>query len=1059
MKRLIVFGTIFGCGLLLLVLVLGPGRLLRQAVDPTIESSDLTDVRSTVAMNDPGQGGRAIGIAAEGAGKIPHWIEVPVSAGVLERLKEWELSYRGIEAFPGGVHFTKPSFELFPAKRPDERPTTTLDAEGSDVAMRGDSSKALQLNDRLRAEDIKAFTLSPGVVLRTFDEAGGPLLTLTTDRLESPEVALDASGRRELASTLIAPTPVRIVHADGSLDLRAGGMVLARQTGRLEFAPPLAITTTGVALPGIGASAGAAIGPTNETRPAPTPREPVVITSDGPATFVRAPEAAASATVPLPTAAQGEAGRLGALFGPGELLFTGHVVVTQGDRSLATERLRMQIARADDGTLFISELDAGVPDTPVAIRLLGGRGSAARVEWSVREQGLVLTGPVRFDDLVVGEGANAKRLLLTAQHRVVVREEPATATLPERVVLTLKEAAHLGIAGELAADGATIVIELIPPTKGADGKAGAARLLEARLIGELAHAELPGRGNAVARTIRLADDGSGGQIVHLDGDARADFAQGFVEGASLELHVPADPNAPSTVIVPSLAAAEFDLPAGSAPFEPRFATTAADPTTAEIAPGARRLVIEPLAACSFTRVGERTDFIGRARYRVRENGRELQELTADEFHLAPDGSAMSGATSGEMKADARGTVVLRDEAQGLTLHAAAMRTEKRGRGDSAVRLLVIEGMPADATLPLSRGSFELVTVLAPRLELDLDAGTLNASGDAMTLARLQVPEKLLVKMLPTISTATGGTTPASEGATAAASNATPPPVVIECEALFFAPEAATGQLDRGTLRFERRVKAMRPRDGATITAAKMTFDLAAVSALVEGTSAEPAVLAQPKRYDPSRVESLTAEWVRLERGGARARTADRAIFVLHPEEAPTAAVPIPQFRRVELRAHDGPDLIGDRILLTGGVEFDFAWAVAERDGTTTQRTAHCVGDRAQLDLDHPLTEGACTLLLLTLTQHVEFDFDNYHLAGATLIHRLAGTADAHPAPGDFLLREGVERARLDGEDAAGDWRVVSEFPWVLVTPPTAEKPDFTVLYGPIHLVFEAARGR
>lgn len=1061
MKRLTVFGAIFGCGLLLLVLLLGPARLFRAVESTEIGTSDIGDVPTTVRIDDPGRGGRPVGLAPQGAGQLPHWVDRQLAPGVLERLKEWEFSYTAIEAFPGGFHFTSPRIELFPARRTDERPTTVIEARGSDIAMRGSAAASLDFSDKLRVEDVKAFTLAPAAVIRTFTAEGVPEFTLTTDRLEAPETPLDAEGRAELAATLIAPGEVRVVHADGSFDLRGGGMELQRLAGRIELRPPLSITTTGLALPGArGKVDGAVAGGAKPARDS-APRLPITITADGPATYLRAPEpkgVAAPAARTDVADASAVGGVMDGLFGPGELLFTGRVALAQGDRTLTTDRLRLKLVRAADGTLAIEQMEAGVASVPLQIGLLAGRGSAAFARFRQDDGALEFDGPVQFDDLVIGEGEAARRVALAARQRVEVRELPADTVLPDRLLLVLHGAAHLEVASELVAEADSIELLLRAPRKSADGRELPAELIEAQLIatrpGGLARAELIGQGRAFARRIRLTE-GAAGRVAVLTGEARAELVQGFVTAPDLELQVAAAKGGAITLLVPHLTAAEFDLPAGAAPFEP---TLAAPSTPVSVKP-ARRLVIDPLAPCQLTRVGDRTEFAGRARYRVHEltDARTLaptalQELTADLLRLATEEDTLS--------AEAGGDVLLTDTSRGLTVAAAHLRTARRGDAASPARWLLIDGAPAVVTLPLRAGAPAPLAIRAPRLEFDLGRGSLDAFGDD-ALTQLAVPAAALQQFLGAPDDASADTW--RDGA-----------VEVSCTDFHFAPEPVSGALDRGTLRFEGGFVALRASDGASATAARARFDLARGEGRLDGADGAPVQLMRALPWAVERVERLVADWVQIEKSGARIRCADHAVAVVHPEDAPTAQKPLPDFRRIVLRTGDGPDLIGERLALTGGVEFDFEWESVDDQGALEQRRARAAGDRAVIDFERVLSPPAATATptgpppppaflplrprLLTLTQHVTFDFEGFHLAGATLVHRLLGGDDDLPPPGWFLLKKGVDRVALDGSPAEAPWQVALGTEYVLVKPPSSASPEFEVKFGPTSARLEARRG-
>jgi hypothetical protein len=1075
MKRLILFGAIFGAGLLLLVLLLGPGQIVVTSDDPEIQPSDLSDVSSVVVMNDGGAHGSRIGIGLEGAGRIPLWKELLLPDGSKQQVKSAEIAYQGNEPFRGGLHLSAPRFELFAGRKPDEKPHTVLTAGGGDLALRGDPGSAAGTPQQLDVNSVKAWTLSPDVVVESFDEAGRPTQRLATERLEGPEAPLDADGKADLFPSVIAPGPIHLQQLDGSLDLRAGGLDLQRRANKLTLAPPIAITTSGVTLPDPAAPRATKPAPAAPAATDSAPREPIHITCDGPATFVGEEKSAPAGSVApaAPPAAGATAidtsSGLDDVIGPGELIFHDNVVVKQGDRSLRTSRLRAKIARGADGLLSIEELDAGVPGKPLYLGLLGGEGTAALLHWSQRDQGLVLDGPIRFDDLRFGEGADEKKLDLVAKRRAIVRELAAAAPLPARVELTLEEEAHLEATGEMTADGATIVVTLVLPKEGGD--AAGAKLLSVAIEGggatPLATAELTGQGKARARSLRLGDDDRGGRTIHLAGDARAEFEEGWVEGDTLDLTLPADPKLPTdpkpqaTVIVPRLTAAEFDLPAGDSPFEPRFdpGARAAAPQPAA-PPPPRRLAIEPLQPCALQRVGKKTDFTGRATYHVRADGKELQTLIADELHLAPDGD-------GSLHADAIGTVDLVDAARGLHLRAARMHTAQREVDGKPMRLLLVDGerapdaakagapQPAWLTLALPELGGIPFDLFAPALELDLDRGALHASG-LTSRPRLLVPEPLLERFMPALAAKAAAPTDATAPVAPAATDVpAAPPVEFLCEELRFIPDPKDRRLDHGTLQLERNVFVSRPRDGASLNATRLVLDLAVQSGLVDGSAGAPVVARRPKPYDAQRLESLTTAWLRVERGGDRIRAADDSIVVLHPEELPTADAPLPPLRRLELRTSDGPELNGDKLMLTGGVELDLDYATRERDGTTSTKRASARGDRALLLLAHPLKLGGFAAQLLTLQQHVRFDFGGYHATGATLLYRFPDALDGSPHPGWFTLREGIELGELRAEDALGRWRVGSLFREMRAHPPTSKEPDESVEFDGLRTVVES----
>lgn len=1094
MKRLLLFGSIFGFGLLVLVLVLGPGRLVRESGEQEIGDSNLADVRTAVSLKESGQGGATIGVAMEGAGRIPIWKERVLPDGSVQRVKAALLAYRGIEPFAGGFHFDQPHLEFFPGVAVDERATAVIDAEGCDLALHGEQSGAAQFAQGFKPADVKAFTFSPKVVVQKLDPtSGATTLRFETERLEAPELPLTGEVEPLFLERLIAPGPLRLQQGDG-FDLRAGGLELDRRSGRLTLQPPLALTATEFDLPGLTADA-PADAPTDAPADAPAappakrartaaPRPPLFLTSDGPATYLRADPtadapasgAASPATEPPRTASPADAFDLDQALGPGEIVFTNNVLLKQEERWLRTERLALTLARNALGELVATHVDAGRVTTPLAFGLLGGEGDATQLEWSEREQALVLQGPVALRNLVLGEGAAARKFELAARERLRVRNLPADATLPERIELTLEQGAHVAIAGELVADGDRIVALLLPPTKETAAAPGAEarpaeplRLLAVELTGAPATATMSGRGDARARLLRLTESADGTRTIHLDGDARAEFERGFVEGPTLDLTLPLDPKAPTTVLVPRLLAAELELPAGAAPFEPRFAATSgatAPPPDAPVPP--RRLKIEPLGPCSLTQIGEQVDLVGRAIYRVRavaadstdaadsadsavaaaaaaaaDAAPDLQTLHADELHLQPDGA-------GAYRARALGDIVLLDPSRGLVVRGALARTETATRAGREVPLLRLEGKPAHVELTPPQSTAGVLLLDAPDIELDLERGSLLAV-DPAGAVRLHVPEVLLADLFPSLALpdTLAAALPAAPAAATPPAADGPAPLQLSAERIEFTPGEGADPFQSGALHLARRVVVIRPADGSVARCDTLDFDLAAGTAALDGRPDAPVVLQRPKPYATERIDALTTAWIRIDRRRQRITAAPSTLLVLHPEEAPTPERPVPPLVRIELRTSDSPELQGRRVALGGGVEMDLTFG---------DRLAHARAERAELLLSNGLEEGPFEPLRLNLSQRVRLDYGDYHATGDLLSYRIRGTADDTPAPGWIELKEGVEPGALLGQDEAGRWLVTARFKRMRVHPPSTDDPREMIEFDGLSLVVEAAHG-
>jgi hypothetical protein len=1019
MKRLWIFLALFGLGLLGLVLWLGPARVLRDSVETTIAASDLDSVKSPIRLDTAGEGAGSIGFELRGAGRIPIWEETIEPDGTRLRVKTALLVHEGVEPFAGGFHLTRPSFELYPGRATDERPSTVLESGAADLATRSDFSQPGQLAQGLVGEDLRAFTLAGSVLVKQLDAQGAVTFTMETERLEAPETPLDEAGRAPAARRLVAPGPVRFLQADGGFDLHAGAMDLDRETGRIELAAPIAIAGTDLALPGLskpGARAGTAA------------RPPSHLTADGPATFVRSGE---------PSGA-GDVLGLAGVIGPGELLFTRNVLMRQEERWLRSDRVLLELASDETGALRVARFDAGGAPATVALGLMGGEVRARAAHWREADGDLVLDGPLSASDLLLGEGDDRRKLELSARDRLTARELPAQDGLPDRVRIELESGARARIDGGLDARAERIVAELVPPR----GGEGGARLLEVVLSGresatgdgpapgedadELATAELPGRGEGQARTIRLEEDGAGGQIAHLDGDARAELDSGFAAGDEIDLFVPADPALPVRIDVRSLRSGELELPAGGSPFQAKFAAGAA------AADGAvPRIRLEPVGACSLTVAGEATDVAGRCRFRVRGEERDLQVLDADELHLEPD-------AAGEMGARALGDVVLEDLDHGLKLHADTARTERDAAGH---RLLRIAGAPALAIVKVRDDAGNDVgeaRIRGAAITLDLDTGELLAD-DERDRVHLVVPESLLAGLLPAVTPADG------EVAAPAASD--PVTTFIELDGEHLRIEPAEGALAPrealrgGSFTLRGRVTGARPRDGATLEGDSLRVDFAQRSGRLDGTPERPCAVRRPKPYAADRVESIAAAWIEVRDGARFAQLAPLSILVFHAEDPPTRESPVPRRLRIEVRASDAPRLEGDRLRFTGGVEYFISNGSDEIEARS---------ERAELLFDRALDEGPVTPLRFNATPRVRMHRP-YEAEAALLTYDFTTNV--------LELKEGIEPASFLAQDARGDWRVSMLFQRLLQQFPEGGGPLLPPSIVGGRLLLEGLRGR
>ena len=1000
MSRLWRFLALFGLGLIGLVVALGPSRILRRSNEPKIRPTDLSGVHAPLQVSDPTQGGRSIGFAVQGAGQIPFWDERIEADGSTTRVKSAELEFRSVEPFPGGFHFTEPRFTFFPAKGPAEKPTATVRAGGADLATQSDLSHFTQ--GRMQSRELKGVALSGGVVVEQLDENGVVALTLETERIESATIDPDrpASDTTTVFDHLTAPGPIHLFRADGTFDLHGGGCVADRPSGTLTISAPIALT-----LP--------------EAR----------VTADGPAVFTRAAETAAAPAAP--TTASSLAG-LQQAFGPGELLLTRNVDVEQPGRWLRTDRVAVTIGRAADGSLAVTRVIAGQAPARVTLGLFSGEGTAVALDYSPTQApikttpaapatpadgALVLTGPVELRDLVLGDGASAKKLTLSSQGDLTIRELPADDRLPARRQLTLNRVAHATIPGELDAHAETLVAELVElPADPKTGAGASFHLLSTELTGgaERAIATLPGRGTAQAQRITLREGERASRLAHLEGDARVEVAQGFVTGTTIDVTAPSAPDAPITLIVPHLTGGELALPAGVAPLALAGRVRRRDDPPSS----AQKLVLEPLAACRLKRTGDALELVGRCRYHVRDAAdtvpQDPQTLECDELYLLPaERAARSGRDAFDLRM--RGGVDLVDRENGLHVTAAFAHTESNSDGNAH---LILDGTPATVTFesPAAVKASGPVRAAAARLTLDLATHELEAD-DPRGRVVLLVPAAFFGPLLSApLADAGNDAAPADARAE------------LRAEHLVFKPgSGATMHEQSMAARFlvERRVDLFRPFDGAgadrtlgtRLLCERLEGDLAKGRVRADGGEESPVVLTQPKRYAPERVQSVTTAWMEVQGHGERFDFAPGALFVFHPEEAPTPAHPVPPLRRVKVVAADAPELRGARLAFGGGVDSEV------RLGDGTPITLH--SERLELLLNHGLDEkGPITLVKLNASQRVRLDQEPLHAEGNLY------TLDLHPEDDlilSFELKEGTQPCAFLGQDARGEWFTTAHF--------------------------------
>lgn len=937
MKRLLLFVSIFGAGLLILVFALGPGRLLRRTPTTSIEPQDLPPAPDAISISTSGQ---RIGFGIRGAGTIPFWTQVAQPDGSALRVKSAQLKYSTNEPHFGGVHLTSPVLDLFEGKAADEKAIARVVAAGGELETEGDLHS---LAESLKQQQLKSFSMSPDVHLSWLGDDGRPALTIETSQLDIPEsppgpetppapeppTGPDATqegdeARRLLFPKLVAPNPVHIFQADGGFDLNAAALEMQRFDGRLELKGPVTLNATHFNLPTPGASAGKA-----KPAEAPSNRPPVTLTCDGHATFVqRPPEKPDGLDKPeKPERKSGQKGvakaatrEPGQAIGPGTLTFERNVVVRQTDpatndeRWLRTDRLVLELENDANGQLTVKSLDAGggaEPSGQVIFGLLGGEGGARHLKREGND--LVLDGPVHLDRMTVGRGADARLFSLAAEQKLVLHEETSSDG-PSRWRAELYGAAHATSQDELDAgwkrakssqdeldadgDQLTALLRKVEQGDAAGGNAGSFDVDELVIDGH-ARLDMHARGKASAQKITLGGGGRAARKAHLEGDAVVTSARGTLRAPTIDLTIPEGSAAGASSgqalrgSTPRMTDGRMALPAGGSLFggEETAIPEGGPP------PRPRELRLEPLpeAPVALEVFGEELHLRGRTRVHLFELAagdapeRETQQLTADSLDLLPQ-------AGGAPQVVADGSVDVVDLERGFHLEAAHAHTELAADGD---RHLLLDGAPAKATIALPvvkskarekpgeaaepKETAEL-TLLSRRLDVDLLTRRIVAD-DREHLVSALVPEALVGSMLPSIPSAGAG----GEGA-----NASPPPIQFDAEHVDVVPQeltpaeksakrppalAATATSDNPFLRAlvtaRGRVHALRQSDGSTFDADRMVLDLAASRARLDGEPGVPVKLLRPKSYAPDRVEQVITDWIEAVDGGAKVTMAPR----------------------------------------------------------------------------------------------------------------------------------------------------------------------------------------
>jgi hypothetical protein len=308
MKRLILFVSIFGVGLLVLVVLLGPDRLWRRTTAPTIRSENLPASPGALPFSE--QGGRRINVGMRGAFTLPlGWRSVKQADGTTQRFKVVQLKGANSEPYAGGIHLEKPVLEAFPGRVDGEAPNRRVTAAAGELETIGDLRT---LTENFQAKrDLRALTLGPDVRIESFDDAGKVAMTIETARVEvppTPDAPASENDPETIFPRLVGPEPVHVFGADPPFDLHAAGFTMYRFEGRLELTGPIDLVSGGMH-----------------------------VTSSGGATYLRRVDPAAPKTGSDRARASG-VDQGAESIGPGTLTFERDVVVRQKDEKSGDER-------------------------------------------------------------------------------------------------------------------------------------------------------------------------------------------------------------------------------------------------------------------------------------------------------------------------------------------------------------------------------------------------------------------------------------------------------------------------------------------------------------------------------------------------------------------------------------------------------------------------------------------------------------------------------------------------------------------------------------------------
>jgi len=1094
MKRLVLFVSIFGVGLLVLVLVLGPDRLWNRTKTPTIRPESLPASPGALPFAEQGKG-RKIGIDLRGAFTLPiGWKVVPQADGSSLKVKVAQLKGSNSEPYAGGIHLEKPVLEAFPGKVDGEPPNRRVTAAAGELETIGDLRT---LTENFQAKrDLRALTLGPDVRIESFDDAGKVAMTIETARVEvppTPDAPASENDPESIFPLLVGPEPVHVFGADPPFDLHAAGFTMYRFEGRLALTGPIDLVSGGMH-----------------------------VTSSGGATYLRRVDPAAPKTGSDRARASG-VDQGAESIGPGTLTFERDVVVRQKDEKSGDERwmktdvvvLELVSASAPAGAgaatpanvskrLKVGRVEAGSRDGQVEFGLLGGEG-VARHMTSGADDAITLEGPLHVDHLAVGEGDGARSISLRAAERLELQPVAKAEGAPTRWRAVLTGAAHAtstttAAADTMDADADTIVAELLARDAAAKENAaakeggaapGAAPGFDLDSLELDGHAlvDLHGRGKARARKIELV---SGGQLAHLEGDAVVETERGTLRGPAIDLDVPspAAKDAPLHVIVPDLAKSEMALPPGMEWFG--AGGTAPGGTTPDKTE--HRLELEPLAATRLEIRGDELHLKGRTCVHVLEladapgggaaaSRKEIVRLTANAIDVWPDKSgakepAKGGASREPPQIEAEGDVDAYDfrndldpERPSPPLHLLAThaRTELKsvargGQGGMHRHLLLdgVPGTPAVGTLPVElaeKPAWAVLTLAAAHLDFDLVTQRIVADDRAQRVVA-EIPETLVAPVLPPGFGQFHDAKAASKVATDAASPAALDPLRFQAEHVEITPPGpddpppagrapvllsglpATSPFARALITANGRVRADRPSDHSSFDAQSLRFDLARSLARIAGSADQPVVLQRTRADLPGALDRVVTEWIDVSQtreGRPRVQLQarkDQPVVVLYPSR-PKSDGTAPRRLRVELRCSDPPELVDQHLLLTGGVD---TWIVDEDVVAATPPgaphaaeagRAHIRSERVELILSRPIGEGALG----------EPGPSPVRLGAQGRVHLDYGEYHAQGAlltyefaSSELVLKQGTERCQMLAADANGTWHATADFERLTLSP-------------------------